>query len=96
MSASIHELLERSPFLEGSTDGTWPSWQAAPGWWRPGPGERVFAEGEPATALFLLVSGAVELSFGAPAGGGGVAMQTVTHQGHPIGWSAMVAPVGTD
>jgi CRP-like cAMP-binding protein/1-acyl-sn-glycerol-3-phosphate acyltransferase len=57
-------------------------------------GERVFAEGEPATALFLLVSGAVELSFGGQAGqkGPGVAVQTLIHVGHPIGWSAMVEP----
>ena len=59
-----------------------------------GADERVFAEGEPATALFLLVSGAVELSFAGQAGQNspGVAVQTVTHLGHPIGWSAMVEP----
>jgi CRP-like cAMP-binding protein/1-acyl-sn-glycerol-3-phosphate acyltransferase len=56
--------------------------------------ERIFAQGEPATALFLLASGAVELSFAGPAGQGdpGLAVQTVTHAGYPIGWSAMVEP----
>src|SRR6266511_4015342 len=56
--------------------------------------ERVFAEAEPATALFLLVSGAVELSFATQADqeGPGLAVQTITHVGHPIGWSSMVEP----
>jgi CRP-like cAMP-binding protein/1-acyl-sn-glycerol-3-phosphate acyltransferase len=57
-------------------------------------GTRVFAEGEPAAALFLLASGAVELSFAGQAGHGdpGLAVQTITHAGYPIGWSAMVEP----
>jgi CRP-like cAMP-binding protein/1-acyl-sn-glycerol-3-phosphate acyltransferase len=57
-------------------------------------GARIFAEGQPATALFLLASGAVKLAFAGPAGqdAPGVTVQTVTHVGHPIGWSAMVEP----
>ena len=96
MSASVHELLERSPFLEGLDRRDLAELAGRARMVAAGPGERVFVEGEPATSLFLLVSGAVEPSFGGPAGGEGVAMQTVTHQGHPTGWSAMVAPVGTD
>jgi CRP-like cAMP-binding protein len=54
--------------------------------------EPVFTQGNPATCLYLLVEGAVELS-AAPGGGGpAVVVQTLTHEGHPIGWSAMVAP----
>jgi CRP-like cAMP-binding protein/1-acyl-sn-glycerol-3-phosphate acyltransferase len=92
ISAPIHELLERSPFLEGLDRRDLDELAGHATVVEVGPGELVFAEGEPATALFLLVSGAVEVSFGGPAGGGGVAVQTVTHEGHPIGWSAMVEP----
>ena len=57
-------------------------------------GSTVFAEGDPATAFFLLVSGAVELSFDTQADkeGPNLAVQTISHVGHPIGWSAMVEP----
>jgi CRP-like cAMP-binding protein/1-acyl-sn-glycerol-3-phosphate acyltransferase len=54
--------------------------------------ERVFLQGDPATSLFLLVSGSVELRVGRPVGGPALAVQTVTHQGYPLGWSVMVAP----
>jgi CRP-like cAMP-binding protein len=54
--------------------------------------ERVFLQNDPATCLFLLVSGAVELRVGRAVGGPDLAVQTVTHQGYPLGWSVMVAP----
>ena len=54
--------------------------------------ERVFTQGNPATCLYLLVAGAVELSVEGKGGGPAMVVQTVTHEGHPIGWSAMVAP----
>ena len=54
--------------------------------------ERVFTQGNPATCLYLLVAGAVELSVEGEGGGSAMVVQTVTHEGHPIGWSAMVAP----
>ena len=54
--------------------------------------ERVFTQGNPATCLYLLVAGAVELSVEGKGGGPATVVQTVTHEGHPIGWSAMVAP----
>src|SRR6266498_1138272 len=94
MSAETLELLAGSPFFEGfdpqdlaelAGHARMIAFQAA---------ERVFAEAEPATALFLLVSGAVELSFAPQADqeGPGLAVQTITHVGHPIGWSSMVEP----
>ena len=54
--------------------------------------ERVFTQGNPATCLYLLITGAVELSVEGKGGGPAMVVQTVTHEGHPIGWSAMVAP----
>jgi CRP-like cAMP-binding protein len=54
--------------------------------------ERVFLQGDAATSLFLLVDGTVELLVGSPAGGPTLVVQTVAHQGYPLGWSAMVAP----
>jgi CRP-like cAMP-binding protein len=54
--------------------------------------ERVFLQGDPATSLFLLVEGSVELRVGCPAGGPTLVVQTVIHPGYPLGWSAVVAP----
>ena len=51
----------------------------------------MFTQGNPATCLYLLVAGTVELSVGRE-GGPGLVVETVTHQGYPIGWSAMVEP----
>jgi CRP-like cAMP-binding protein/1-acyl-sn-glycerol-3-phosphate acyltransferase len=51
----------------------------------------VFTEGEPATTFYLLASGAVEIAFAGPAGRRSID-HTVTHPGHPIGWTAMVEP----
>jgi CRP-like cAMP-binding protein/1-acyl-sn-glycerol-3-phosphate acyltransferase len=94
MSAETLELLAGSPFFEGfdprdlaelASHARVVAFRAT---------ERVFAEAEPATALFLLVSGAVELSFATrvdkerPR----LVVQTLTHAGQPIGWSAMVEP----
>ena len=86
------EALERllgSPFLEGfdprdlaelARRATVVSFEES---------ERVFTQGNPATCLYLLVAGAVELGKG---GGPAMVVQTVTHEGHLIGWSAMVTP----
>ena len=54
--------------------------------------ERVFLQGDPATSLFLLVEGSVELRVGRPAEGPTLVVQTVIHPGYPLGWSAVVAP----
>jgi CRP-like cAMP-binding protein/1-acyl-sn-glycerol-3-phosphate acyltransferase len=94
VSAETLELLAGSPFFEGFDPRDLAELAGHARMVAFGAGERVFAEGEPATALFLLVSGAVELSFSGQASqkGPGVAVQTVTYAGHPIGWSAMVEP----
>jgi CRP-like cAMP-binding protein/1-acyl-sn-glycerol-3-phosphate acyltransferase len=94
MSGETLELLANSPFFEGfdpqdlaelASHARMVTFQAT---------ERVFAEGDPATAFFLLVSGAVELSFATQADQRcpEQPVQTITHVGHPIGWSAMVEP----
>jgi len=94
VSAETLELLAGSPFFEGFDPRDLAELASHARMVAFGAGERVFAEGEPATALFLLISGTVELSFGGQAGQKrpGVAVQTVTHVGHPMGWSAVVEP----
>jgi CRP-like cAMP-binding protein/1-acyl-sn-glycerol-3-phosphate acyltransferase len=91
VSAAPLDLLGDSPFFEGfdrrdlvelSGHARMVAFQA---------GTRIFTEGEPATAFFLLASGAVDISFAGPAGQDMV-VQTVTHAGHAVGWSAMVEP----
>jgi CRP-like cAMP-binding protein/1-acyl-sn-glycerol-3-phosphate acyltransferase len=94
VTAETLELLADSPFFEGFDPQDLAELASHARMVAFAAGSRVFAQGEPATALFLLASGAVELSFGAQAGQNspGVAVQTLTHAGHPIGWSAMVEP----
>jgi CRP-like cAMP-binding protein/1-acyl-sn-glycerol-3-phosphate acyltransferase len=91
VSTAPLDLLADSPFFEGfdprdlaelSGHARVVAFQA---------GTRIFTEGEPATGFFLLAAGAVEISFVGPAGQDTV-VQTVTHTGHPVGWSAMVEP----
>jgi CRP-like cAMP-binding protein/1-acyl-sn-glycerol-3-phosphate acyltransferase len=56
-------------------------------------GERMFAQGEPASRLMLLVDGAVELDVGTEGPDAGLApLQSIRHTGHPVGWSALVEP----
>jgi CRP-like cAMP-binding protein/1-acyl-sn-glycerol-3-phosphate acyltransferase len=94
VSAEAAELLAGSPFFEEFDPGDLAELASCARMVACEAGERIFAEGEPATALFLLTSGAVELAFGGQADqdSRGVAVQTVTSVGHPIGWSAMVEP----
>jgi CRP-like cAMP-binding protein len=94
VSADTFELLAGSPFFEEFDPADLAELAGHARTVAFEAGERIFAQGEPATALFLLASGAVELSFGAQADydSPGVAVQTVTYVGHPIGWSAMVEP----
>ena len=90
--AEVLEHLLGSPFLEGfdprdlaelARRATVVSFDES---------EPVFTQGNPATCLYLLVAGTVELSVGGEGGGPGLVVETVTHQGYPIGWSAMVEP----
>jgi CRP-like cAMP-binding protein/1-acyl-sn-glycerol-3-phosphate acyltransferase len=94
VTAETLELLADSPFFEGFDPQDLAELASHARMVAFETGERIFAQGEPATALFLLASGAVELSFDAQTGqkSPGVAVQTLTHAGHPIGWSAMVEP----
>ena len=49
-------------------------------------GAQIVAEGEPATRLWVLVSGAVDLSHGTST------VHTVSHPGSVLGWSCLVEP----
>jgi CRP-like cAMP-binding protein/1-acyl-sn-glycerol-3-phosphate acyltransferase len=49
-------------------------------------GAQIFAEGEPATQFCVLVSGAVDLSFGTSP------LHAISHPGYPVGWSSLVEP----
>jgi 1-acyl-sn-glycerol-3-phosphate acyltransferase len=84
VTAETLELLADSPFFEGFDPQDLAELASHARMVAFAAGSRVFAQGEPATALFLLASGAVELSFGAQAGQNspGVAVQTLTHAGH--------------
>jgi CRP-like cAMP-binding protein len=95
VSTAPLDLLADSPFFEGfdprdlvelSGHARMVAFQA---------GTRIFIEGEPATGFFLLASGAVDISFAGPAGQDTV-VQTVTHAGHPVGWSAMTSLAQVD
>jgi CRP-like cAMP-binding protein len=89
--ASPVELLRGSPLLEGLADEhverlargahveTFPA------------GEDLFRAGEPAHALYLLVTGRVRLTF-AVAGDEPEPTHTLSHPGEPLGWSAVVEP----
>ena len=67
------------------------------------PGERIIAQGEPATAFYVLDRGKIELSFAKPGAppateesGSEAGEQTpphiVGHRGHPVGWASIVEP----
>src|SRR4051812_15475906 len=49
-------------------------------------GAQIFAEGEPATRFWVLVSGAVDLSYRTSA------LHAINHPGHSLGWSCLVEP----
>jgi CRP-like cAMP-binding protein len=97
------ETLRASPFFHGFAAEDL-GWLAAGSDWRDvEKGVELFAEGEPASSFSLLVSGRIRLSF--EAGGSGAAsvggdrvarnldpLQTISHPGYPIGWSALVPP----
>ncbi len=91
MSAAPLHLLSDSPFFEGFDPRDLAELSRHARMVAVEAGARIFTEGEPATSFFLLASGAVEISFAGPAGQNTV-VQTVTHAGHPVGWSAMVEP----
>src|SRR4051794_33402816 len=59
-------------------------------------GQRVFGEGDPATAIYILVEGSVCLSVSGPTVDAVVSrpepLMTIRHAGYPVGWSALVEP----
>jgi hypothetical protein len=59
-------------------------------------GQRVFAEGDPATRLSILVEGSIRLSVSGPGVDAVVPrpepLMTIRHAGYPIGWSALWSP----
>jgi CRP-like cAMP-binding protein len=97
------EIFGASPFFHGFAREDL-EWLAARSDWRDAEkGAELFAEGESALSFSLLVSGRVQLSFdvnesgSAPGGGDRTGynldpLQTISHQGYPIGWSAMIPP----
>ncbi len=97
------ETLRASPFFHGFAVEDL-EWLATRSEWRDvETGVELFAQGEPASSFSLLVSGNVKLSFdvngsgfagsgGDRAGSGLDPLQTISHPGYPIGWSAMIPP----
>ena len=90
-AAEALQLLADSPFFEGFDRGDLAELSRRARMVAVEAGTRVFTEGEPATTFYLLASGAVEIAFAGPAGRRSID-HTVTHPGHPIGWTAMVEP----
>ena len=91
MSAAPLQLLADSPFFEGFDPQDLAELARHARMVDVEAGMWIFTEGAPATAFFLLASGTVDISFAGP-GGRDTVVQTVTHAGHPVGWSAMVEP----
>jgi CRP-like cAMP-binding protein len=94
MSRRAQRVLENSPFFEEfaprdvaqlATFAKFLSFEA---------GQEIFAEDELAEWFYVLVSGAVDLSFGGPRAADAkvTLVQTVSHSGYPLGWSSMVEP----
>jgi CRP-like cAMP-binding protein/1-acyl-sn-glycerol-3-phosphate acyltransferase len=95
MTDTILETLAASPFFDGVPDADLAFVAAHSSYLPLDAGDRIFLQGEPATTFYILVSGSVQLSFGVSADGREPAvgpLQTISHTGHPIGWSALVEP----
>jgi CRP-like cAMP-binding protein len=94
-------VLRDSPFFAGVEAEDLAALGPAGRFRRLNRGEPVITEGAPASAFSVLVSGSVALSFEteAPPQDGGPdetgnadPLQTISHPGYPIGWSALVPP----
>ena len=64
MTTASFEALRASPFFDRIADEDVAELAGRAGWLYYEAGERMFTEGEPATALCILVSGSVQLAFG--------------------------------
>jgi CRP-like cAMP-binding protein/1-acyl-sn-glycerol-3-phosphate acyltransferase len=101
MTGTVLETLAASPFFDGVPSADLAFVAAHSSCLTLDAGDRIFLQGEPARTFYVLASGSVQLSFGAPvsvsapavgrefAGG---PLQTISHAGYPIGWSALVEP----
>ena len=94
MSRRAQRVLENSPFFEGFAQNDIAQLATLAKFLRYEAGQEIFAEDELAEQFYVLVSGAVELSFGASwaADAQVTHVQTVSHPGYPLGWSSMVEP----
>ena len=94
MSRRAQRVLENSPFFEGFAQSDIAQLATLAKFLRYEAGQEIFAEEELAEQFYVLVSGAVELSFGGPwaADAQVTHVQTVSQPGYPLGWSSMVEP----
>jgi CRP-like cAMP-binding protein len=86
MSKRAERVLAGAPFFEQFPPeeivqlATWAKFVRYEG------GAQIFAEGEPSTRFWVLVSGAVDLSHGTSR------LHAINHSGYPLGWSSLVEP----
>lgn len=94
MSRRAQRVLENSPFFEGFAQSDIAQLATLAKFLRYEAGQEIFAEEELAEQFYVLVSGAVDLSFGGPwaADAQVTHVQTVSQPGYPLGWSSMVEP----
>ena len=101
MTGTVLETLAASPFYDGVPSADLAFVAAHSSCLTLDAGDRIFLQGKPARTFYLLASGSVQLSFGAPVSVGaptvggelaGGPLQTISHAGYPIGWSALVEP----
>lgn len=91
MTATNLAVLEQSPFFERLEPRSLKELAARAERRAFEDGQTIFTEGAPATTFYLLVSGSVLLSYGT-GDEEAAALQTISHPGDPIGWSAIVEP----
>ncbi len=96
---SVLQQLRESPFFEGFPDEDLVALAAHARSETIESGQPILREGAPADALYMLVVGAVRLSFAAAyeagrstAEMGKVLIRTITEPGRVVGWSALVEP----
>jgi CRP-like cAMP-binding protein len=86
MSKRAERVLAGAPFFEQFPPeeivqlATWAKFVRYEG------GAQIFAEGEPSTRFWVLVSGAVDLSHRT------TRLHAINHSGYPLGWSSLVEP----
>jgi CRP-like cAMP-binding protein len=103
-AGSASEFLRRSPVFEGIPDEHLDRLAEHARTEDFAPGSDIFGDGQPADSFYLLMEGKVRLFFSVrrwhPSdeeealhrAGAAAPFHTVSHPGHPIGWSAIVEP----